>query len=631
MFDHDSGDDTRPARVVALIWSHDSRAIAYTVLPAARMYVRYLDSLAARPLTQRFDGGIARVWTANDRVLLNTIKGLRRPAESEALWSVSALGGEPEWLMDMPAGTTNLITFTQDGATVAALRQDENRVWGIWTGASSGGTLQRYKPAPFESPLRANVPSLAFSPDGRQLLLMWNPIDGEQAWLLPYPPDPTRPPQRILRKLPAFNSTPTFSWMPDSRHIVISTTEPGRSASLYVADTVSEEFRLLEGGAGTSNLFAPLVAPDGTKLIVTEEYGNTDIVTLDLGTAVVTPLLDTNRAEQMPAWAAHDRLVYVTDRSGGSEIWFREPDQPDRPVVTARNFKSGVTWVFMAPELSPQLDRVAYLRVESDAAGGAVTSHLWMSSLDGSSPPVRLTSDDEKIENSGSWSPDGKWFVYTVTGADNRSMTLRKVRTLGHAASKILASGEPESDAIPTWSPDGRWILYDDVGLKLISADGADGRPRVRSASTHTVCAFARAGDLLHCLRTIPGPDASRDPGFHGRHRPRGRAGRSGECAAHHRHSRVAPHADTRRQRCDVQREPSIESIAARRGSRHRRAAVSDSCRAIARSSMRNRRSRSLGRPTPPARDLGGLRLADNDWGAGPLDSSKELRGHVHE
>ena len=393
------------------------------------------------------------------------------------------------------------MTITRDGSTIAALRRDENDVWGIWAGALSSGTLQRYEPAPFESPLLVNIPRLAFSPDGRQLLLMWNPVEGEQAWLMPYPPDPARPPRRVLRELPAFSGTPEFSWMPDSRHIVVSTSESADRGASMSRTRSQENFGCSKAAPALLTSSAPLVAPDGTKLIVTEAYDNYDIVTLDLSTAAVTPLIATNRAEHMPAWAARDpALVYVSDRNGGPEIWFRENGRPDRPVVTERDFTSGVTWVFMAPEVSPDLSRVAYLRVEADAAGGAVTSNLWMSSLAGG-PPIRLTSDAEKIENSGSWSPDGKWFVYTVVEADNRSMTLRKVRTLGQAASEILANGERESDAIPIWSPDGDWILYDDMGLKLISAEGV--APRALGLK-NTVCAFARDAELLHCIPTPP-------------------------------------------------------------------------------------------------------------------------------
>jgi hypothetical protein len=165
--------------------------------------------------------------------------------------------------------------------------------------------------------------------------------------------------------------------------------------------------------------------------------------------------------------------------------------------VTARDFPSGTTWVFMAPEVSPDLSRVIYLRVEGDAAGGAIRSHLWMSSVSGG-PPTQLTRDAETIEQPGSWSPDGRWYVYTVVGADGHSMTLKKVRTLGHAEPELLANGEVESAAVPAWSPDGRWILYDDAGLKLISPDG--GGPHELGLK-NTVCAFARGAELLHCIR----------------------------------------------------------------------------------------------------------------------------------
>jgi Tol biopolymer transport system component len=252
------------------------------------------------------------------QVLINSSRGPTALSESAGLWVVSSVGGEPERLLDVPAGTTSVIAVTPDGSTVAALHRSEDNGWGILAGSVSSRALQRYEPAPFTSPRLSNRPALEFSPDGRQLLLMWNPVDGEQAWLMPYPPDPAQPPRRILRKLPAFEGTPTFSWMSDNRHIVVSTSEPRRPLSLYVADTVSEEFRLLAGGTGTAHLLAPAVAPDGTKLVVTEIYNDLDIVTLDLGTAAVTPLIDTNRAEQMPAWASsNSALDYVTDRNGG--------------------------------------------------------------------------------------------------------------------------------------------------------------------------------------------------------------------------------------------------------------------------------------------------------------------------
>lgn len=41
--------------------------------------------------------------------------------------------------------------------------------------------------------------------------------------------------------------------------------------------------------------------------------------------------------------AGTSALVYVTDHNGAAEIWLRQPGQPDRPVVTTRDFPPDTT------------------------------------------------------------------------------------------------------------------------------------------------------------------------------------------------------------------------------------------------------------------------------------------------
>ena len=131
-----------------------------------------------------------------------------------------------------------------------------------------------------------------------------------------------------------------------------------------------------------------------------------DIVSVDLATAVVTPVIATQRREQMPAWASRESaLVYVTDRNGEMEIWMRKPGQPDRPLVTARDFPPGKTRGFMGPALSPDGTRVIYRWLELGGFSG-----LWMSAVAGG-PPVRLVKG-AGTDDVGSWSPDGNWYVY---------------------------------------------------------------------------------------------------------------------------------------------------------------------------------------------------------------------------
>jgi DNA-binding winged helix-turn-helix (wHTH) protein/Tol biopolymer transport system component len=507
LFEKDGGEV--PHVIGSTVWKPDGRAIAFSMTASRNVpgppqpYVLYLDGSSPQPLTQQFARGLPKLWTPAGHVLLNTSRGPDPTSESAGLWTVPAVGGEPEPLFTFPRGTTNILSITADGATLAALRRDGQGIWGIWVGAIANGTLERYEPTPFAPIGFVNIPTLSFSPDGRQLLLMWNPAvegepQGEQAWLLPYPPDPEHPPQRILKTLPSYSGTPSFSWLPDNQHIVVSAAEQGKPWRLYLADTQSERFQPLTDRMSTALQFGPVVSPDGTRFVFSEITPNLDIVTMNVHTGEVTALIATNRIEQMPAWAADGgALVYVTERNGELEIWLRERDGRDRPLVRPKDFPAGTTSAFMVPEISPDGTRVTYLRVERDARG-ATGARLWMSSLSGGAP-MRLR-DRAAHENPGSWSPDSAWYVYEEVQGDG-SRALRKARTSGTSEPETLATGI-SSESVPVWSTDGRWILFDDDGLKLIAADGSETRELgVKDA----LCTFARAPELLYCIEIAAG------------------------------------------------------------------------------------------------------------------------------
>lgn len=466
-------------------WSPDSRAIAFASRPNLnepyQVYVRRLDSSAATQLTRFAGGATVSAWTSSGRLVFQT----RAPTR---LWSVSPAGGEPELLLHDPERAI-AVAVTSDGSAAAILRRDEDGTFGIWIASLPNGPLRRYEPAPFAARMFANLPTLEFSPDGRTLLLMWAPPGGEQAWLLPYPPDRAHPPRRILQSLPASNNTPTFSWLPDNRRIVVSTAEDGVSPQrLYVADTVSGEFHALP--AGTTPQQFPAVSPDGRRVLFTETIFDFDVVSLDLETAAVTPVVATNGVEQMPAWAMRAPvLVYVADRDGQPEIRLREPDGADRPLVTPRNFPPDTTQWFSGPELSPDASRVIYLRVGKDAAVG----DLWMSPVSGGAP-VRLAQ--HWGQRPGAWSPDGRWYVYKKTEEDG-SITLVKIATAGQTERKVLATNVQDSFSVPVWSPAGDWILHDSNGLKLISPDGGFTRDLEHR---NAVCGFADTAERLYCI-----------------------------------------------------------------------------------------------------------------------------------
>jgi len=480
-----------PGGQSSALWSPDGKAVAYTARssdPAAlgqyQVYIRYLDSPTPVQITHTERGAAPRAWTPDGKRLILDLYG------KPGFWSVSVVGGEPQVLAPtIPDSRVN--AFSPDANAVAYVYPGDDERYGVWISSPLGATPKRYLPDPYATKDVYNLPKLKFSPDGKQLLLIFNAgRSGEEAWLLPYPPNPAHPPRRVLPDLRCYSGTPTFCWMPDNRHILIAfATTSDAADQLWLADLVSSKRYALT--SGTTPRYAPSVSPDGRRVIFTEGNGNFDVVSLDLSTAAIRPLIATERDEMMPAWAARQPvLVYVTNRNGPQEIWLHTTGSADRPVVTPRDFPGENTQWFMGPALSPQADRVVYTKV--DLAGGG--NHLWISSVAGGAP-VPLTNDTKSNEYPGSWSLDGNWFAY-VQIHDGR-LNLMKVKTSGQATPVVVKAGvEYDNNAVPAFSNDGQWIL---LGEKLYSADGQT----VRSIGDHHSegYVFSPDGKLVYGIR----------------------------------------------------------------------------------------------------------------------------------
>jgi Tol biopolymer transport system component len=271
---------------------------------------------------------------------------------------------------------------------------------------------------------------LRFSPDGKKLLFIIGGIDARQdVWLLPFP-DGTKRPRRLRLPVPGLFGAPSFDWMPDSRHIVISlATAADLPKHLWMADTESADFMPLTGGA-ESQIFV-LVAPDGKSLIYLQYVPKFSVVSVSVHDGATKALIDTGREESMSSWSADTaKLVWVSNRNGPYEIWLREADGSERPVVTAADFPPATNQGFLSPAISPDGERVIYQRV--DASG---VSRLWISSVSGG-PPLRLTNAEPDSEASGSWSPDGGRFVYLQAKSGKKSLLI--VKTSGNATPEAL-------------------------------------------------------------------------------------------------------------------------------------------------------------------------------------------------
>jgi eukaryotic-like serine/threonine-protein kinase len=465
------------------VWSPDGKAVAYSGHPGgasapSQVMVRYLDAAMPQQVTRLPEDSYPIAWAPDSmRILFRTDHA---PA---GIWSASTVGGEPESFFAAPDSL--IAAVSPDLKTVAMIRRDANGVYGLWSSSPPGAPPKPYTPDPIHARALYNESRLRFSPDGKSILLLMRTDRGaDEIWVVPFP---SGSPKRILENVRSYSGTPEVSWMPDGRRLVISASpELEAPPQLWLADSRSGAVTAIT--SGTTSRRSPAVSPDGSRVLFAEATRDFDVISLDLERGSAERLIATERGEAMPAWAANARaLVYVSDRRGPREIWFRD-HAGDRPVVTQQTFPDGRTEWFMGPALSPDGARIAYTRIEF---GGS--DHLWISSPAGGAP-VRLTNDPSSAEFPGSWSPDGNWFVYSAIR--NGSQDLMKAKTSGQAAPVLVKAGV--DCETPSWSPDDKWLLCTD----LISTDGQTVRPLPKIQTRNY--AFSGDGKLLYGLREEP-------------------------------------------------------------------------------------------------------------------------------
>ncbi len=474
------------------VWSPDGTAVAYTGFApgASQVFLRYLNSPVPLQLTHQPHNVAPVGWSADrTHLILAEDTGAEQPPYDK-LYSVPTVGGDPEFIMDFDCLAT--CALSPDGKVLATFAQGRDKNYSILVSDPVGSPLRPYAPAPFATKTIIGRPQLDFSPDNKKILLFYGgENDKPEAWLLPYP-DQGKSPHRVLQQLPNVTGDPSFSWMPDSRHIVVSLTVDQHSTShLWMADTESEDRTPLT--TGTTDDSVPAVSPDGKSILYCQEIHSLDVVSLSLEDGAAKTLITTGRMDSDPAWAADEnKLAWVTNRSGPWEIWFRSPDGSERPAITAADFNGAPTKWFMTPSLSPHGDRLIFTRVDTS---GII--RLWLSSLAGGSP-VRLTNAESGSEFGGSWSPDGSRVVYhEYIGGKG---LLKIVKTSGGATPLALAS-EANVSSIAAWSPFGDWITYaDEKGWHLISPDGKNSR--FLGKITTDYLAFSKDGKQLYGIMT---------------------------------------------------------------------------------------------------------------------------------
>ncbi len=199
--------------------------------------------------------------------------------------------------------------------------------------------------------------------------------------------------------------------MPDNRHVVLSASVRARRLDNSIWRTPS-----------SSALTVILQRHHGAELRRRSRRtaaswrfwrprADRDVVSVDLATAAVTPVIATQRSEQMPAWAVRESaMVYVTDRNGADGDLAAEAWPAGPPARDAARFSAGQDARVHGARAVPR----RHSRHLRPARRGKRSRGLWMSAVAGGPPvPLVKSAGERHIQapghRTGTGSSTGTW------------------------------------------------------------------------------------------------------------------------------------------------------------------------------------------------------------------------------
>ncbi len=356
-----------------------------------------------------------------------------------------------------------------------------------------------------------------FSPDGKKLLFVSDRSGSENIWFLDLEDEEAEPTQFTKRSNKNFQSA---AWSPDGKYIVTSEgrripelriyhvdggtgaefnkddsklVEPAFSpdgryiyyssrsgAWQYNAQLPQYQIEVYDRQTGESeritsrygSAFTPVISPDGNFLVYgTRHNTETGLMLRDLRNGEEHWLAyPVQRDEQesiatlgvLPAMAFTPDGQFLVASYGGKiyKIPVQGGDAVNIPFQVDEEVALGPLLSFDYPVSDEETMNATQIRDVAVSPGGdriafTALNRLYLMDLD-DSKPVRVTSADH-TEAMPSWSPDGKYLVYT-TWDENEGGHLYKVNTTGRMRPVRLTS-EPAIYSEPAWSPGNR-IVY---------------------------------------------------------------------------------------------------------------------------------------------------------------------------
>jgi len=266
-------------------------------------------------------------------------------------------------------------------------------------------------------------------------------------------------PQRLARRIGAvpFLMRQHHRWSPDGEHVAFVSDKGSRTGQPDVwvwSARNGIQRQVTHVGARIGGLSW---SPDGRSLaIASAQYGDMDIVVINVQSGVARRVTDSERYETAPVWLPDGSgIVYMAfdQRWVNREYSVVRPDGGGRRVIVADtglfDYNAGTSPNVGSPQLSPDGALLLFLSWRS--------GHLnyWRVPLAGGEPVALAAAAFD--QSNARWSPDGRTVLY-VENHDG-TLDLRAVPRNGGTV-RVLVAPDLGVVRAPEWSPDGRMIGF---------------------------------------------------------------------------------------------------------------------------------------------------------------------------
>ena len=458
-------------------WAPDGKSLAYSAAVGTyrQIFTRRLDSPVPDQITHESGTCSRPFWSRNgDRIFYS---------KGRQLWSIAAIGGAPQQVQD----DVRAADIAPDGASMAVVRWNEELTFG----RLGGHDWLPYRKPPFDGNLNArilNARILRFSPDGTKLAVLATRINSPmgEMWLIPFPPEKGSP-RKLFPSEASSSAFTGFSWMPDSRNLVVALGSRDEPDQLYMGDSESGKLRKLT--AGMESLLDPAVSPEGRRIAYVQQNRDSDVVEIMLENAAIRPVLTTARLEIAGSWLPNGReFIYLSNANGPFQLWARNPEDIRARTLLPPGSDLPQVGGYGRVALAPDGERLIL------EAAGAAEHTIWaLRKSGGKAVRIDLENSDQ---HGAAWSPDGNWIAY---GRVLPKAQLMKAPA-GGGAPVPIATIERTQGQGPTstaWSPTGEWIAWAADTLTLYSPDGKQNK-KLGGAGFGWQVGFSRDGKTLY-------------------------------------------------------------------------------------------------------------------------------------